>query len=233
MTLFKWPEEDLRQKFCNMTFKGLKTNPKPVKDESWRRPGGQLTERLSCCLHNYRFWTNGWQLSSSFLFEGQMTLNILKNTLLCCNEFESAPFISEDHRKLRKLWTLRWQTSGKTQHTRLFTSEGELRTDQSHDCSKSTWWTNDFWLLLLMNMGEGLLCKQKRWLKSSCIPGNPPQPGWPSGPLELLHSLQRLNSWRVSSLCNSVLIRSLPSHSFLLLIMLGRGCRDSPKFLFP
>ena len=33
MTLFKWPEEDLRQKFCKMTFKGLKTNPKPVKEE--------------------------------------------------------------------------------------------------------------------------------------------------------------------------------------------------------
>lgn len=45
----------------------------------------------------------------------------------------------------------------------------ELRTDQSHDCSKSTWWAIDFWFLLLMNMGEMLLCKQKRWLKSCCI----------------------------------------------------------------
>lgn len=172
-----------------------------------------------------------WAVVSSL--KDKWLLTFWKIHLLCCNEFESAQFISEDHKKLRKLWTLRWQTSGKTQHTRLFTSEGELRTDQSHDCSKSTWWTNDFWLLLLMNMGEGLLCKQKRWLKSSCSPGNPPQPGWRSGPLELLPSLQRLNSRRVSSLCNSVLIRSLPSHSFLLLIMLGRGCRESPKFLFP
>ena len=145
MRLFKWPEEYLRQKFCKTTFKGLKTNPKPVKEESQRRTGGQLTERLSCCLQLYRFWTNGWQPRSRFLFEGQTTLNILKNTLLCCNEFESAQFTSEDHRKIKEVWTLWWQTSGKTQHTRLFTSERELGKDQSNDCSKSTWWTNDFW----------------------------------------------------------------------------------------
>lgn len=166
MTLLKWPEEDLRPKFCNTTFKGLKTNPKPAKEESWRRTGGQLTERLSCCVHNYRLWRNGWHWAAVSSLKDKWLL-----TCAAMNLNRPSLYVKIIG-KLRKLGTLWWQSSGKTQHMCLFTSNRELRTDQCNDCSKSTWWTNDFWLLLLMNMGEELLCKQKRWLKSSCIPGN-------------------------------------------------------------
>lgn len=81
MTPITWPEEDLRQAFYNTTFKGLKMNLKPVKEEMWRTWVGQLTECLRCYLQNYSV-TGGRQLSSSFVFEGQITLNILENTLL-------------------------------------------------------------------------------------------------------------------------------------------------------
>lgn len=209
MRLFKWPEKYLRQKFCKTTFKGLKTNPKPVKEESQRRTGGQLTERLSCCLQIYRFWTNGWQPRSRFLFEGQTTLNILKNTLLCCNEFESAQFTSEDHRKIKEVWILVTDFREDTTHTSVYLRKGTR--DRPKQWLQQVNLVNQWLLiLLLMNVGEGLLCKQKRWLKSSCIPGNPPiSQGDDLDLWSSLHSLQRLNSRRVS-LWDSDLMRVSP-----------------------
>lgn len=123
--------------------------------------------------------------------------NILKNTLLDPNNLnQSSAYLKITHElvcktigKLRKLWTLGWQSSGETQHTHLFTPERELRTDQSNDCSKSMWWASDFLLVSLMNVGGSYLQATRTNCKK-LYSEDPPQHGCLATTLELSAQLQ-------------------------------------------